>query len=221
MRTKQNCDARPVYSARRLFCRRGVFHSSRHPPGRATLRGSELPLMRAADGPRRRCWQRSREPAGTCTAESRAKISAANKGKTPWNRGRKHTEETRRKIAEGTRRALQQRAEQQRLERERLRVEDPEGYAALLQEEAARTVAKAVSAEARRERKAKAARTAARKAMAAAREKEAPQGGQAARVRHARVTTGPGGRVNFTFTEEAKAKISASLKKRWQDPAYR
>ena len=38
--------------------------------------------------------------------ESRAKISAANRGKTPWNIGRKHDEETKRKIAERTREAM-------------------------------------------------------------------------------------------------------------------
>ena len=39
------------------------------------------------------------------TEESKAKISAANKGKTPWNAVKQHSEETRRKIAEGARRA--------------------------------------------------------------------------------------------------------------------
>jgi hypothetical protein len=40
------------------------------------------------------------------TNESKAKISAANKGKTPWNVGRQHSEETKRKIAEKTREAI-------------------------------------------------------------------------------------------------------------------
>ena len=47
------------------------------------------------------------------TPESRAKISAANKGKMPWNKGREHTEETRRRISEGTRRALVMRQQEQ------------------------------------------------------------------------------------------------------------
>ena len=47
------------------------------------------------------------------TPESRAKISAANKGKMPWNKGREHTEETRRRISEGTRRALVVRQQEQ------------------------------------------------------------------------------------------------------------
>jgi len=40
------------------------------------------------------------------TASSKAKISAANKGKTPWNVGKKHSEETRLRIAEKTREAM-------------------------------------------------------------------------------------------------------------------
>lgn len=38
--------------------------------------------------------------------ESKAKISAANKGKTPWNYGRQHSEETRKRIAEKTRESI-------------------------------------------------------------------------------------------------------------------
>lgn len=40
------------------------------------------------------------------TEESKRKISAANKGNTPWNKGKKHSAETRRRIAEATRRAM-------------------------------------------------------------------------------------------------------------------
>eukprot|EP00178_Gracilaria_changii_P028215 TRINITY_DN976_c0_g2_i1.p1 TRINITY_DN976_c0_g2~~TRINITY_DN976_c0_g2_i1.p1 ORF type:complete len:533 (+),score=139.74 TRINITY_DN976_c0_g2_i1:67-1599(+) len=40
------------------------------------------------------------------TAESRRKIAMANRGNVPWNKGRPHSEETRRKIAENTRRAM-------------------------------------------------------------------------------------------------------------------
>jgi hypothetical protein len=40
------------------------------------------------------------------TEESRAKISAANKGKLPWNAGKKHDEVTKLKIAEKTREAM-------------------------------------------------------------------------------------------------------------------
>lgn len=43
------------------------------------------------------------------TVASRAKISAANKGKKPWNVGVGHSEETRRKIAEGSKNAARRR----------------------------------------------------------------------------------------------------------------
>lgn len=45
------------------------------------------------------------------TAQSKSRISAANKGNIPWNAGGKHSEETRRKIAEGSRRAARRRRE--------------------------------------------------------------------------------------------------------------
>lgn len=45
------------------------------------------------------------------TTRSRARISKANKGKEPWNKGVQHSEETRRKIAEGARNAALRRKE--------------------------------------------------------------------------------------------------------------
>lgn len=50
--------------------------------------------------------------------ESRRKIGIANRGNTPWNKGRRHSEETRRKIAEATRKAMM-RPEMRQLLRER------------------------------------------------------------------------------------------------------
>ena len=50
------------------------------------------------------------------TTESRAKISAANKGKQPWNVGRQHSEETKRKISEKTKAAMLQRKTAKALE---------------------------------------------------------------------------------------------------------
>jgi NUMOD3 motif len=38
--------------------------------------------------------------------ESKARISAANKGKVPWNVGKKHSEETKMRIAEKTKEAM-------------------------------------------------------------------------------------------------------------------
>lgn len=43
------------------------------------------------------------------TEASRAKISAANKGKKPWNVGKQHSEETKRRIAEKTKEAMDKR----------------------------------------------------------------------------------------------------------------
>lgn len=40
------------------------------------------------------------------SVESRRKIGLANRGNVPWNKGRPHSEETKRKIAENTRRAM-------------------------------------------------------------------------------------------------------------------
>ena len=86
------------------------------------------------------------KPAGRQhTAESRAKISAANKGRTPWNAGKQHSDETRQRIAEGTRLAYQRKVEAKQRERERLEREDPEAFAALLAEEAAAAQAAAAS----------------------------------------------------------------------------
>mmetsp|Transcript_21756 Transcript_21756/g.45765 ORF Transcript_21756/g.45765 Transcript_21756/m.45765 type:complete len:684 (-) Transcript_21756:103-2154(-) len=45
----------------------------------------------------------------THTSASRAKISAANKGKTPWNKGKGRSEEVRKRIAEGVRRKNRER----------------------------------------------------------------------------------------------------------------
>ena len=164
--------------------------------------------------------------------ESRAKISAANKGRTPWNVGKKHSEETRRKIAEGTRRAMLAKAEAQRQERERLRMEEPEKFAQLIAdeeaEEAAKQAAKQAKAKARLEaKKLERTRRAAEKAAAASRTKVlngqsgSDEPGEEATKLTASIRTPGNGRVNFTFSAESRAKISASLKRRWQDPEYR
>ena len=65
------------------------------------------------------------------TVESRLKISMANKGKTPWNVGKKHSEETKRKIAEKTKAAYLRRKEENE---QRMLEEDPKGHAAMLAE---------------------------------------------------------------------------------------
>lgn len=158
------------------------------------------------------------------TTESRAKISAANKGKVPWNAGKKHSEETRRKIAAGTRKAMikRQMAARRKLEDElaAVKLTDPDRYELEL--------AKFKLDLERKER---------RNAAAAARRLGLPPPPRKAssRVSTAKsVAVKRGGsnatlargaprqpRANFSFTEETKARISASLRKRWQDPEYR
>lgn len=156
------------------------------------------------------------------TAESRAKISAANKGRTPWNAGKQHTDETRQRIAEGTRLAYQRKVEAKQRERERLEREDPEAFAALLAEEAAAAEAKAVAAAAAAERRSARQREARRRAREE-QQKLRDSSPQASKVRNVtavrRGKRGP--RVNFTFTAEARARISESLRQRWRDPEYR
>lgn len=56
-------------------------------------------------------------PAGHPHSDSsKAKISAANKGKIPWNVGKKHSEETRLRIAEKTKEAMLKRRVQKALD---------------------------------------------------------------------------------------------------------
>jgi len=97
------------------------------------------------------------------TEQSRMKISQANKGKTPWNIGKKHSEETKRKIAVKTREAYLRRKEAEEM---RIQTEEPEKWAAMLAEKEA-VVTRAVRA---KEEKAAAviAKTAKAEAAAAA-----------------------------------------------------
>lgn len=151
------------------------------------------------------------------TEESRAKISAANKGRVPWNVGKQHSEETRRRIAEGTRKAMQRKAQERMRERERLRAEEPETYAALLAKEVASDAMKKAAAALKVKQK-----NEQRRRQAAERRQLKPEifrgGAPTVAVRQRAVASC--GRANFTFTAESRAKISESLRKRWQDPEY-
>ena len=130
------------------------------------------------------------------TDESRAKISAANKGRTPWNMGKQHSEETRRRIAEGTRRAMQLRKER---EREAMRLNDPARYAELLANETAAADRARLQAARREEQKLR--KEARAKALAAAKLQER-------KPRAPRVPSGSGrGRVNYTLSEDVRARL--------------
>jgi len=149
------------------------------------------------------------------SAESKAKISAANKGKAPWNVGKHHSEETKRKIAEGARRAALARAaavakaEQEALAR--AKDTDPELYAKLLVEAEAR--------EKRRLRRLERADPSLRLSTnrtQAARPRKAPRNGTVTRSR-----AKGAGRRNYNVSEEARKRISEGLRQRWADPEYR
>ena len=157
------------------------------------------------------------------TPESRAKISAANKGKMPWNKGREHTEETRRRISEGTRRALVVRQQEQeaaeRAELEELRLRDPQEHARRI------AVAEAEEAEKRERRERRAQREMRRAAALASpprpRAAVARAGSPRAQGGATRPRGAPRAPGESFFTDEARARISASLKQRWLDPEYR
>jgi hypothetical protein len=102
------------------------------------------------------------------SAESKAKISAANKGKQPWNVGKVHSEETKRRIAEKTKEAMLKRKVEQ---------------AALL---------------------------------GMSLEEYSNRNKVTKEQKHSSHTSEKRG-----ITEDGRRRISESLKKRWQDPAYR
>ena len=136
------------------------------------------------------------------TAESRAKIGNANRGKVPWNRGRRHSEETRAKIRATTMR-------NHRLKRE--------AHAATL----GLTLEELEAQEA----EAKTARSS-RKSLPPSEEtrKKISEGLKAKWANpeyREHMSAQLKGRTGTHHTEEAKKRISDSLKKKWNDPEYR
>ncbi|KAL7541044.1 hypothetical protein ACHAXR_010585 [Thalassiosira sp. AJA248-18] len=82
-----------------LISTNGVTRNGHQQPGNDTLNDTavdDVPTPTANGG-------------FTHTSTSRAKISAANKGKTPWNKGKARSEETKARIAEGVRRKNRER----------------------------------------------------------------------------------------------------------------
>lgn len=147
----------------------------------------------------------------THTSSSRAKISAANKGKTPWNKGQVRSEETKAKIAEGVRRRNRER------------------FLAKLE-------AEGITEEEHHERK----KTERRKKDAERRARKTSKGGytpteetkrKISRVLKEKYATGDVKRKprdpskvrrGFKHTEETKQKIRESLRRKWaEDTEYR
>jgi len=147
----------------------------------------------------------------THTSASRAKISAANKGKTPWNKGKSRSDEVRARIAEGVRRK----------NRERL---------------LAKLQAEGITEEEYEQRK----KEKRRKADAERRARKTEKGGyipteetkrKISRVLKEKYATGeikrkprdPSTiRKGFKHTDETKAKIAESLRRKWaEDSEYR
>mmetsp|Transcript_10380 Transcript_10380/g.18371 ORF Transcript_10380/g.18371 Transcript_10380/m.18371 type:complete len:417 (+) Transcript_10380:93-1343(+) len=147
------------------------------------------------------------------TAESRAKISAANKGKTPWNKGRKHSPETIARIKERTRIAMLKKKEKKALE---LGYESLEAYEEVLQKE--------------KERKKKAGgpndRTLSQETKKKISEKLKARWADPVyrATQTAKAVQNLGGRNGFrnrTHTEETRRQISEKVKAQWKNPEYR
>lgn len=147
----------------------------------------------------------------THTSSSKAKISAANKGKTPWNKGRQRSPEERERIAAGVRarnreRFLQQLAGMGLTEEE---------YEAQKKEERRK---KDAERRARRTENGgyRPSEATKQKISRILKEKYAKEEFKPRKVDPSKVRRG------FTHSEETRAKISESLKKRWAtDAAYR
>ncbi|CAN0029606.1 unnamed protein product, partial [Hapterophycus canaliculatus] len=133
------------------------------------------------------------------TVASRAKISAANKGKKPWNVGVGHSDETRRKIAEGARNAAKKRREKA-AESLGMTLED---YEEMKRRKPAGKRSTDVTEETRRKISTRLKEKWRDPAYRAQRKLCLPN------------------RRGIPHTEETKARISAAVKKKWDDPVYR
>ncbi|CAM9300216.1 unnamed protein product [Pylaiella littoralis] len=132
------------------------------------------------------------------TVASRAKISAANKGKKPWNVGVGHSEETRRKIAEGSKNAARRR---------KLKTAESLGMTLEEYDEMKKRKPVGKNPEVTEETRKK----------ISARLKERWKDPD---YRERRMLCMPN-RQGIPHSEETKARISAAVKEKWNDPAYR
>lgn len=140
------------------------------------------------------------------TSSSKAKISAANKGKTPWNKGKGRSEEVKARIAAGVRKRNREKF-LQKLKDQGITEED---YNA---EEARKKADKEARMKARKTDKGGYRPTAETRAKISKVLKEKWASGQVKKreIDPTKVRRG------FTQSEETRAKISASLRKRWAD----
>jgi len=147
----------------------------------------------------------------THTASSKAKISEANKGKTPWNKGRKRSEEDKARIAAGVRarnreRLLQKIADMGLTEEE---------YNAQIEEEKSKKEAEKAE---RRTAKGGYTPTEETKAKISRILKAKHKNGEIKRRKRSNSTP----RKGMKHSEETRKKISESLKARWSgDPEYK
>ena len=135
------------------------------------------------------------------TEESKRKIAKANKGKKPWNAGKKHSPETKARIAERTRIAMAKRKQEKLL----LLGMTAQEYEA----------SRAKAAREKRKAKAKGGLTEeGRKRISESVKKRWQDPGY--RERYALANKG-----NRNHSAETKAKISAAIKAKWEDVEYR
>lgn len=144
----------------------------------------------------------------THTSASKAKISAANKGKTPWNKGKSRSEEVKQRIAEGVRRKNRERF---LLKLQEMGITEEE-YEAKKKEE--RRI-KDAERRARRTEKGGYKPTEETKAKISKVLKEKFAKGEIKK----REYSGPF-RKGFTHSEETRAKISETLKKKWAEVCH-
>eukprot|EP00873_Tetraselmis_striata_P037918 jgi/Tetstr1/458182/TSEL_044673.t1 len=157
----------------------------------------------------------------------RKRISEANRGKQPWNKGRKHSEATKAKIRQRTKEAMQRPEVLEKLRnmphpkhntqiRNKISASLRAHYIAKRPSAEERQAAAAKRAAERvRKKAAKAATAAAEKAAADARKAE--EKAEKARAR-AEVKATPKPRKR---SEEHNRKIAEAIKRKWEDPTYR
>jgi len=143
------------------------------------------------------------------TEESKAKISAANKGKTPWNKGRKHSPETLEKIRQKTKEAMRKKKEKKALDL---------GYISLEEyEEVLKTQKKE-----KKEKSRKPSEETRKKISAKLKARWAdPEYREKAKGRSLKNLNNQVGFSNRTHSEETRRKIAERTRQNWQNPEYR